>query len=293
MFTSALRVVVLAGCASLVACGTSPSEPTAPPLEGSSARLIEEGGTAGYVHTISHSRFAIGGNASPRSEFGMQKMVGTDGVFATRPLTSLVVAMPNATAPCRKRPPLAGGPDAHNRAVQDYFVKAGLPADQILKVETYSAMSAGGAGAELDSASLNGTLNHYFSVVTRQVNGIAVLDSFAWARINADGDVVSESVYWPPLSASVSTDAAALQHVVTDPATRPGFLAKISTDHPSDSGQIFIRHTPGEWDGSFVAAASYDIGDRTRILHVRADGSQFTLPHEAAKPLPPPPPKTK
>ncbi|MBS2013608.1 MAG: hypothetical protein JST00_12010 [Deltaproteobacteria bacterium] len=264
-------------------CAAAPAEPSPVPAPTGevSEKLAIADGVPGYKHMAARSRFAIGKAPVQRSEHGLEKLVGTDGVISTRPRTGLVVAMPNANAPSRRKPPIPGA-DAHNAAVRAYFVAAGLPQDQILGVETYPAMSAGGPGDKLDVT--QGTLDHYYSVVTRQVHGVKVLDSFAWARINADGEVVSESVYWPPLPNSVAADAVAFRAKLDNPTARAALVAKLANVIESpDEGTLFIRHTPGEWDGPFAAAASYDLVKEKRIVHVRADGGELELPHENAR----------
>lgn len=280
--TLALVSVHVAGCAA------APAEPS-PPAADVASPLLKGDVVPGFQHTAARSRFAIGAAPAMRSELGLEKLVGTDGVISTRPRTGLVVAMPNADSPSRRKGPLQGA-EPHNAAVRSYFVGAGLPEDQIFGVEIYATMSAAGRGDDVDTS--RGQLDHYYSVISRQVNGVRVLDSFAWARMSADGEVVSESVYWPALSKRVVAQAVALREILADESTKQALIAKLpqAVEAPAE-GHLFIRHTPGEWDGSFAAAASYDVGQNNRILHIRADGAEFQLPHEAMPPLTPSSPK--
>lgn len=233
---------------------------------------------AGYVHALERSKFPIGGKALSRAELGMQKSVGDQGVFATLP-TGLTLGMPNADAAARQKPPYPGGADAQNKAVRAYFVGAGLPADQISEVVPFAAMHSEGAVADgLKGAMANARLGYYFSVLRRQVDGIPVADSLAWARLNVDGEVVIESVYWPDIPEAMITQAREAQARLADPATHRALMAKVPG---ATEGSLVIHHTPGFYQGAFEAVATYDIaGDGGKVHHFDITGQAVDLAEE-------------
>jgi hypothetical protein len=89
-----------------------------------------------------------------------------------------------------------------------------------------------------------------------------VIDSVAWARINEQGKVVSEWVYWPAIPAKALADARRLEELVASSA-KTGFLARLPAGLPS--GKLAIRHSSATAEGPFEAFASYDVLEkRTR-----------------------------
>src|SRR5579871_1906646 len=50
---------------------------------------------AGYAHALSRSRFAIGTNQTAKTEFGLNKTIGSNGVFATLSATGWTMGIPN------------------------------------------------------------------------------------------------------------------------------------------------------------------------------------------------------
>ena len=230
---------------------------------------------AGYVHAIERSRFSVGGRASSRVEFGMQKSVGDQGVFATT-RAGMTLGIPNADAQVRTRPPFAGGADAQNKAVRSYFEAAGLPADQIAEVVPFAAMHSEGEVAKgLDGAMAGAKLGYYFSVLRRQIDGVPVADSLAWARLDVDGNIVMESVYWPPIPEIVIAKARDAQARLADRATQAALLSKVPG---ASEATLVIHHTPGFYDGAFEAVATYDInGTGGKVHHFDASGSPVTL----------------
>ena len=234
---------------------------------------------SGYIHNASNSHFALGTGATIVSEYGMSKLVGSQGVFATNVSTQMVLAIPNADSPARTGSALLDE-TTHNATVRSYFVGAGLPEAQILSVTAEAGGLAGGPGAGA-SVALRGTppLHHFFSIIKRQANGVEVPDSYAWARFNTDGEVVHESVFWPEIPGSALADAAALQAAMNDPQSQAAYIASL----PSETwgGKVVIHHTSGVWSGAFGAFASYDVFDPGgRPRHFDAGGTEFRLPVE-------------
>jgi hypothetical protein len=275
---------ILAASAAVASCAASDDDAREPSTEQTSTSEaavspIATGPVrAGYVHALERSKFSIGGKAVSRAEFGMQKSMGDQGVFATLP-TGLTLGMPNADATARQKAPYPGGADAQNKAVRAYFVDAGLPADQISEVVPFAAMHSEGAVADgLKGAMGNAKLGYYFSVLRRHVDGIPVADSLAWARLNVDGEVVMESMYWPAIPEAVITKARAAQTRLADPATHSALMAKVPG---ATEGSLVIHHTPGFYQGAFEAVATYDIaGDGGKVHHFDITGQAVDLAEE-------------
>lgn len=278
-----LHTLVFALAASAAASCAAADDTSREPAEQAStheAPLTAGPARAGYTHALERSKFALGTKAVSRAEFGMQKAVGDQGVFATMP-TGLTLGMPNADARSRQKAAYPGGPDAHNKAVRSYFVGAGLPSDQISEVVPFAAMHSEGAVADgMKGAVANAKLGYYFSVLRRQVDGIPVADSLAWARLNVDGEVVIESVYWPAIPEAVITKARDAQARLADPAMRSALVAKVPG---ASEGKLVIHHTPGFYQGAFEAVATYDIaGDGGKVHHFDISGAAVDLAEERA-----------
>lgn len=208
----------------------------------------------GYQHTINVSKFVVGSNAQHVDELGMTKIVGSDGTFATDPMTHAVVALPNGGARALSVPAVSD-PKAHNSQVIAYFEACGLPADQVGGAHVLTEMAGGGP---VGQPAPPPTFVGYNSVVERTISGIRVEDSFAWARFNQSGDVVMESVYWPPISADVVTQAIAFQAKLADASTRDKFLAGLPTGRRTD-GMLAVHHTGAFAHVPFSARVSFDV----------------------------------
>ena len=91
---------------------------------------------------------------------------------------------------------------------------------------------------------------------------VTVPDSFAWARANAEGAIVQEGVYWPPLPSNVLSDARKLERLLVDPAQRRVFASRSSID--PRTGKVAIRHAAANED-QFDAFASLDITVRSSV----------------------------
>ncbi|MBK7583145.1 MAG: hypothetical protein IPI67_23470 [Myxococcales bacterium] len=251
----------------LAACTASPAEPT-----GSSSVTVGSPTLTEYVHLFNHSRFAIGSPTYQKSEASIDKVIGDWGVFGTDQKTRSVLALPNADAPSRARPALTTDPAVHNAAVRKYFVDAGLPADEVDSVSVHTMASASGAGSDPPTS---WEFEAYTSTISRQYDGVRVVESHAWAQFNDLGEVVTESVYWPEVSKSVAMAATAFRKQLEDPAAKAAFFAKVP-----EGGRLVIHHTPAAWKGTFSAMVSYDVGGFGKTKHYDASGWSFTLPHE-------------
>jgi hypothetical protein len=291
MNTKALKAAACATIALVVAIGCSQS--TTP--DGAQARISEQAlatdTVPGYTHTLPRSRFALGGNRSEKTEVGLQKTIGDNGVFATLVTSGWTMAIPNGNAPTRLVAPLSASADVHNQAVKDYFASCGIPLSQIGSVVAHGSVY-GTMGPQDTSGPPPMHFANYSSVLSRSVDGVPIADSFAWAIINADNDVVEEAVYWPAIPKSVVDDAAAFQTMLTDPTRGAGFLNALPKSFPP--GQVVVHHTPCV-GGPAEAVATYDVLDRgtvgmARQRHFASTGQEVILASESA-PIPPNTPK--
>jgi hypothetical protein len=126
----------------------------------------------------------------------------------------------------------------------------------------------------------------YYSLIDRAVSGIPISESFAWARLNAEGISVAEAVYWPLIPASAISAALELQAVLADPQAGPQYIASLTV--PSSGGTVHIHHTKSFSRLPFQAQATYDVHEgpstsyaRGRTIHYSPQGAEVELPDDA------------
>jgi hypothetical protein len=251
-------------------------------------------GAPGYLHTAEKSRFfpdAERARLQAVDARGFATYRGADGVLVTDARTGLTFAVPSnsrdkasaAASVSDVVAPLSAA--EHDRRVLDYFVQAGLPRDQVDHVHANTYLSASGPTSR--ATAIQPRVDGYASIVSRQVGGFLVVDSTAWARMDADGRVVGEWVYWPAIPAAAIADARRLDQGVKGQG-RVAYLAKLAS--AQKEGRVVIRHSSPFSGGDFRAFASYDVtervgaADRGRasfyVRHFDADGREFRLPQE-------------
>jgi hypothetical protein len=194
---------------------------------------------------FAHSRFDLGTLVTEKDEFGMHKLVGTDGTFATEIVSGGATGIRNATFPDPATGVYPGGADAQNAAVKSYFVGAGLPEDQVASVSGQGTVYLHGQDV------LEGT----YSLLNRGWNGVPIVDSIAYAAFDAKGRAAVEQVYWPEIPSDVLAQVQAFQKMLADPAENAAYVAKLPAS--SRAGRIVIRHTAWFWQGSFRAQACW------------------------------------
>jgi hypothetical protein len=236
---------------------------------------------AGFRQEASNSRFALGTYRETRDEYGLIRVVGSEGVFATRKSNGFVMAIPNGDAGSVKRPPLTNDGDKHNARVLKYFLEAGLPSEQVGGLNASATMAA-------DGTSVGGDLGpdrllSYTSDINRSVDGISLPDSNAWAQFNDRDEVVSEGSYWPAIPQSVVDEAKALQAFMADPALAEEYRAKLPTSNRD--GRVVIRHSSPTEDEPPRYFVSFDVVERVApgavvTRHFDRDAQEFTLPGE-------------
>ena len=265
--TLALSASLLAGCSSV----TSLPAPTPGTI------VDRSGGLNGYQHGFEGSALALGGHPKRVAQYGYLKQVGDEGTEAIRLSNGSTFGVPNASAPALHSRPYGTTPEDHDRFVKDYFVHLGVPTAQIARVRTLTLLSA--HGSTQDFATAKPVVAAYYSVLERAADGIAIPDSFAWARVTADGKVVAEGVYWPALSRDVLVDARRFRDTLSDQDKRSGFESRIASN--GNEGRVTIRHTSAFAEAPFEAFASFDVNIVATATQATAANAANTNPSSA------------
>jgi len=286
------EIFCLSGFALLSSC--SGPEVKRPPSAG--VITPDQGGAAGYQHGIDHSKFSVGAGQRYVSEFGLLKVVGSEGVFAVDAANGLAVAIPNAHSSRGQQAAwFSQSPDQHNQLVMNYFVGAGIPKEQVGGVHATTSLAASASGEQVPAPQPK--IGGYQSILDRKIGEIPVVDSVAWARLDDHGTVLAEWVYWPAIPGRVIAEASRMRETLARDADKKTFLAKLPVG--LSPGIVVIRHSSATSTGTFVAMASYDVqdrrsppqpnaqsgqtsGDRAIIIirHFGADGNELRLPQE-------------
>ncbi len=247
------RTVVLIVALSVAGCASNPVPPA--PRQGRIPPA--DGGAAGYQHGTEGSLFSIGGNAGRVAENGYLKQVGDQGALAIDASNGSAFGVPDADAPGLRSPPYGASPADHDAFVKRYFVGLGIPAEQVGGIRPMTLLEASGTGDEKSRPRVVA----YYSVLDRVVEGIPVPNSFAWARVDAAGDVVAEAVYWPALPGEVVVAAERLEEMISDQQQRSVFAARLPT--LARTGAVAIRHSSAWVRSPFETLASLDVIERT------------------------------
>lgn len=266
----------------LAACSTSPSEPNAAATAGATATATATDASmrAGYAHSLGSSRFAIGVVSEDATADGVRRIVGQHGVVMTDLLNGSYVAVPNANAPSREVPSSTTA-DAHNARARAYFLAAGIPADQIADVHVTTMMRGGGSAAEgTHGGEGRPEVVAYYSIATRAIDGVAIVDSTAWVRLNAKDEVVAEAVYWPAIPKGVIEQAKAMRDRISRPDD-----ARFLPLSESESPRAVVRHSTATEHRVPAALATYDViaragAGRTIVKHFDPRGAVLRLPSE-------------
>lgn len=264
---------------SVICAGCATTQSPSPGLIAS-----DKGGAVGYQHSLERSRFLTGPTGAELrrvEEYGFSKVVGPDGVFATDLRNGLVIAVQSggsdkSEAKSGDEEAKAGyvmDPDKHSKQVLDYFLAAGVSKDQIGGVHANTYLSSSGSTQDVRPAPPK--VDGYASVLDRKIEKYAVVDSVAWARVNEQGSVVSEWVYWPAIPAKAMAEARRLDELVRS-SDKTGFLHRLPAGLPS--GKVVIRHSSATAEGPFEVFASYDVLEK-RTSSETARGKTPSPPH--------------
>ncbi len=264
----------------------------------------DDGGAPGYQHGFERSRFFMREQQSAVrrvEENGFAKVVGPAGVFAVDLRNGLALAVQSggankgeATAPeAASAQPYSLDAGKHNEQVTDYLVSAGIPRDQVGGVHANTYLSA--SGSTQDERPAAPRVDGYASILERKIDKFGIPDSTAWARLDEQGRVISEWVYWPPIPAKALADARRLEELVA--SKDQAFSGRLPSGLPL--GKVVIRHSSATEDGPFEAYASYDVVERretvippldrtqnevrvvsVNVRHFDLDGNELRLPQE-------------
>jgi hypothetical protein len=247
------------------------------------------GGAAGYQHGVTRSGF-IQNASSSTEQHGYVKSTSKEGTLAANRQDGSTFAIPSAHAENLRLPPYGNSVEEHDAFVKNYFLERGLPADQIGGVRGMTMLEATGA---VGTTPVVPRIIAYYTVIQRAVDGIQVPDSFAWARVNSRGEVVSEGAYWPALPRQALDEARQLRALLDDPAQREAYASKLPTS--ARTGALAIRHSAATLGGTFQALATFDVAVPTAFVrtqtasgasreilvrHFDANGIEQTLPQE-------------
>ena len=258
-------------------------------------RQAQADGIPGYRHVPEKSRFFAGESLArikPAEENGFLKYRGANGVLAMDLKTGLTFAVQSISQDKSSRTPLPSAPptpvpnaEEHNKRVVDYFVQSGLPRDQIGQVHANTYLSASGPTSQ--ASFVQPRVDGYASILSRKAADFIVVDSTAWARMDAKGRVIDEWVFWPPLASKVIDDARRLNERLNG-TDRGAYLSKLPSTQKT--GRVVIRHSSPFAGGDFLAVASYDVTERIEsversrisvyVRHFDIDGREFRLPQE-------------
>ncbi len=234
----------------LSGCATSARVPDPP-----SGVVASEGGIAGYQHGVDRSLYSVGAHAHRKSEHGYTKVLGDEGTLAIDQVNGSTYGVPTATAQVQKRGPYGKTPADHDAFVRAYFVKCGIPVEQIGASQGRTLIEVTGRSDEQERTVPKVT--GYYTVLQRVVEGIPVMDSFAWARVNVAGDIVEEAVYWPAISADVVGSLHRLREATSDRKLQHELAERVAAK--SSSARLAIHHSAASSHDLFEAFASVDV----------------------------------
>jgi hypothetical protein len=242
----------------------SPAAAWAQTIEGVIAS--DEGGAAGYRHSIERSRFATGSTVEqirPVEEFGFLKVTGRNGVFATNMRNGLVIATrSDGMDKAGEAPQQYEGkaetvltPEKHNAMVMDYFTGAGIPRNQVRGIHATTYLSA--SGPAKDAAALRPKIEGYASVLERVVaDKYPVAESVAWARLDNEGKTITEWIYWPAIPAKAIAEARLLEEMMTG-SRKDDYLRRLPAK--AREGTVVIHHSSATDEGPVEAFATFDV----------------------------------
>jgi hypothetical protein len=221
-----------------------------------------------YVHTLSHSRFALGAIQGETDQNGIDRVVGAWGVFATQDVSRMVLGIPDGNSPELNAPTVPGGDEPQIAATRQYFLAAGLPSNQIFDVyaqpNTTAEFYADGGVAD--------SVYWPMGVIQRGYHGICIVDSIASALMLESGASIDENVYWPMIPHDILVAADQFAALLASSDGKARYLAGLPID--GSSGRLVIRHTSGIWQGTFAAAAVFEVG----VIDFDVTGYPVVLP---------------
>jgi len=204
----------------------------------SAAGAGEDEGIPGYRHERGGTGMRIGGSPSITKTPGVVKYVGPDAAFIAWD-NGFSMGATNAHSPIFSAGPYSNNGREHNARVVAYF--SSIPAVQVERVR--SSAIIGRTGAVSSTSNSPTFLRGYGSIISRQVSGVSVHGSYAWATFNKNDDVIAEQVWWPPLPSALYAE---IDHFRDKLATsRAAFLASLPPDVQDLQGRAGRTHLIG------------------------------------------------
>jgi hypothetical protein len=276
-------------------CSDRPNEPNSQPALASTRTSTGSAGPAaapaadvvrGFALAAQHSAFHLGNVIEETDQGDIHRIVGEHGVVAIHNKTSGFLAVPNAGAPSRAKPSLFKTGAEHDAFTKNHFLTRGLPADQIGEVRTHTLMVNRGSLRDLGNASLVDRADsvRFTTVITRQIDGIPVPDSYAWASFDADGAATSEEVFWPEIPVEAVREAKLMLPRAEELHAKARESLEVA---PAQQGAVTLRH--GGWrDVDHPTFASFDVTTVERGVatthHFDGRGERFQMPMELRAP---------
>jgi hypothetical protein len=271
----ALAAIVCAGCTSVPEPDDTASVSRTGPLELSKETFV--GFRLGAMPQMS-----LGPSARSSRENGLFKISGEHAVLGQDEANGATMLVPNADAP--KRRPFGASLEEHGEAVREFYLAAGLDATQVSSAQglvggSRSARSADDVPIEVGPV-------EYYSVLNRQIEGIPVPDSFAWAQLAEDGTVIAAGAYWPPIPKTKVLEAKAFAARIASPVEGAQYMRNLPPiESAGPPGQVSVRHSSFA-QPELEPYVVYDIvtlvgvGRTSVTRHFDANGAEVRLPQE-------------
>jgi hypothetical protein len=165
-------------------------------------------------------------------------------------------------------------------------VALGLPVQQLGSIHANTLMRGGASAADgFARRELPPEIVGFATVVGRQIDGIAIAESIAWAEFDGNGKVAAETLYWPDIPLKAVEEARAFVQTMNNPTSATTYRALLPAGI-SATGQVVIHHAPHWAEGPAWTQVSYDSPSTTKgttMRHFGTNGSELRLEHEKSR----------
>ncbi|MBX3200716.1 MAG: hypothetical protein KF850_28470 [Labilithrix sp.] len=254
-------------------CSTTPPEPkgndsSEQKMLASGTSALSLGATSGFVRDMRTSMFDIGIQVDSVDTPLLRRIVGSEGSVAIWKNGYFAARLHSST---KVRRPMEDG-EEHNARVLSYFKDAGLPREQLGDVHAHATMEESGAAGATTAAR---RLITYTTIVTRQVLGVRVPESHAWAELDEHGSVVAEDVWWPDIPAHVVAELQTFAQQLSGVA-RESYRTMLPSEVRTAQGELVIHHAVPI--GTVPMRVTYDVHDGERERSFDLNGREVD-PH--------------
>ena len=266
------------------------SRGTAGEIASTRQQVVATDAYPGYVHRIERSSFdpsavddvRLLGPATLQNrsytQGAFQRVEGPRGIFSVNPTTGVTSASPSADV-LSTFVPYGKTAAEHGAKVKEYFINAGLPADQIGNVQGGAGLTDSGA---VDDWSHHTTrVSRFYTIITRSINGVPIRNSGAIASLADSGRAIHELVFWPPISKSLVDQAAGWKASLDAKATT-AYRARLpaDVDWTLGAGEVAIIHQSARGATGPYAVVSYETQSANGVRHFDPNGAEFHTPEE-------------